>query len=208
MVKYKYIKSKEFKVAKDNDKLSPKQKLFIDKYVAYGFNGHRAAVDAGYSEKTADVQASKMLRIPKIKNYLAERIKYVITNTDELSVQLIEKLKTIAFSDIRDVLTWEDDGSMSLIPSEFLSKDVTYTVSEVSSKPYLDKHGYPQAYAFKVKQVDKLKALEMLSKFVELYEVNKDKDSEEEATPAEKLSKKERTEKLLEIQKRLKYIKK
>lgn len=193
---------------KENNKLSPKQKLFVDKYVAYGFNGHRAAVDAGYSEKTADVQASKMLRIPKIKNYLAERIKYVITNTDELSIQLIEKLKIIAFSDIRDIMAWGAEGDVSLIPSEMLSKETTYTISEVSTKPYLDKDGVAQAYAFKVKQVDKLKALEMLSRFVELYEVNKDKDSEEELTASERLSKQQRTEKLLEIQNKLKDIKK
>lgn len=193
---------------KENNKLSPKQKLFVDKYVAYGFNGHKAAVDAGYSEKTADVQASKMLRIPKIKKYLAKRIKYVITNTDELSIQLIEKLKTIAFSNIKDIAFW-NDGCVDFYDSDKLDDSETFAISEISGKTYYDAEGTPVNSNVKVKMVDKLKAIDMLARFVELYEVNKDEDEEKDnLTESEKLSKQERTEKLLDIQKRLKDLKK
>ncbi len=53
-----------------SDKLSPKQSRFIKEYMANGFNGKVAAITAGYSKHTAEVQASKMLRIPKLAKAL------------------------------------------------------------------------------------------------------------------------------------------
>ena len=38
--------------------------------MANGFNGKSAAITAGYSKHTAEVQASKMLRIPKLAKAL------------------------------------------------------------------------------------------------------------------------------------------
>ena len=40
--------------------LNPKQQRFVDEYLI-DLNGKQAAIRAGYSEKTAEVQASRLL---------------------------------------------------------------------------------------------------------------------------------------------------
>lgn len=47
------------------DRLTPKQKRFVEKYLEY-FNGREAALYAGYSEKSASMIASENLTKPKV----------------------------------------------------------------------------------------------------------------------------------------------
>ena len=53
------------------DKLTPKQKLFIQEYLV-DLNGTQAAIRAGYSAKTACEMANENLRKPHVKKYLEE----------------------------------------------------------------------------------------------------------------------------------------
>jgi len=54
--------------------LNEKQKRFTEEYIV-DLNGKQAAIRAGYSEKTAENQASRLLRKDKVKEYLAELTK-------------------------------------------------------------------------------------------------------------------------------------
>ena len=189
-----------------NNKLNTRQKLFVEHYVANGFNGTQAAISAGYAPKNAAITASKLLSMAKVQEYLSKRIKKVLSNTDQLSVQLISKLKDIAFSNVSDIMSWSTEGGADLISSDDLTDSQSYAISEISSTPCATKEGDIYGYAVKVKQADKLKALEMLAKFVKLYEDNKPEDEEE--TEVVKLTKQERTNKLLEYQEKLKSLKK
>lgn len=66
-------------MAKREYKITDQQKLFVDKYLAgRKKNATRAAIDAGYSEKTASSQASQLLNNPKVKEYLSEKEKALI----------------------------------------------------------------------------------------------------------------------------------
>ena len=49
--------------------LNPKQKDFCCEYLI-DLNGKQAAIRAGYSQKTAEVQASRLLSLAKVKAYL------------------------------------------------------------------------------------------------------------------------------------------
>lgn len=53
------------------DTLNEQQKTFCEYYVDLN-HATNSAIRAGYSKKTAHVQGSKLLKIPKIKAYLAE----------------------------------------------------------------------------------------------------------------------------------------
>lgn len=56
--------------------ITEQQKLFVDEYLRLRKqNGKQAAINAGYSEKTAQSQASQMLNKTNVKNYLKEREK-------------------------------------------------------------------------------------------------------------------------------------
>lgn len=48
-------------------KLTPKQRLFVDSYIACRFNATKAAIAAGYSEKTAYSIGSENLKKPEIR---------------------------------------------------------------------------------------------------------------------------------------------
>lgn len=54
--------------------LRPNHKIFANEWLK-DRNGKRAAIAAGFSEKTAEQQASRMLRTVKVKDYIDERLK-------------------------------------------------------------------------------------------------------------------------------------
>lgn len=68
-------------------KITKKERIFADEYVKTT-NGTQSAITAGYSEKTASVTASKMLRKPKVRQYIDaimdERSKDTIATADEV----------------------------------------------------------------------------------------------------------------------------
>ena len=68
-------------------KLTKKERIFADEYVKTT-NGTQSAIKAGYSEKTASVTGSKMLRKPKVRQYIDaimnERSKNTIATADEV----------------------------------------------------------------------------------------------------------------------------
>ena len=52
--------------------ITKKQKSFADEYLK-DYNGKQAAIRAGYSEKSAENQASRMLSYAKVAEYLGKR---------------------------------------------------------------------------------------------------------------------------------------
>jgi phage terminase small subunit len=59
---------------RDENGLTPRQAAFVREYVKDN-NGKQAAIRAGYSEKGAEVQASELLRIPKVRRALGLKLK-------------------------------------------------------------------------------------------------------------------------------------
>jgi phage terminase small subunit len=72
--------------------LTPKQSEFVTQYLV-DLNGKQAAIRAGYSAKTAEVQASKLLSLPKVAAEVArrqaERAKSVQVSQDYVLQRLI-----------------------------------------------------------------------------------------------------------------------
>lgn len=56
------------------DELTFQQRKFVNEYLRHG-NGRNAAISAGYSEKSADSQASQLLKLPKIKKAIQSKEK-------------------------------------------------------------------------------------------------------------------------------------
>ncbi|MEW8025526.1 MAG: terminase small subunit [Candidatus Thiodiazotropha sp.] len=86
------------------DKLNPRQQIFSREYII-DFNGTRAAIDAGYSEKTASVQASRLLRNVKVQNALLELIQERNERLKMTSDGVLERLteeSDAKFSDLFD----------------------------------------------------------------------------------------------------------
>lgn len=105
--------------------LTVKQQRFVDEYLI-DLNATQAAIRVGYSKKTADQQASRLLTNVKVREYLAQRQEERAQRTEITQDMVLKELAKIGFSDIRKVVRWgetqvrmvdgEDDAPEDMIP--------------------------------------------------------------------------------------------
>ncbi len=143
-------------------KLSPKRRAFVDAYFACKFNGTRAAIDAGYSKKTADRQAERLLRNVEIKSAVEER-RQQIEEENKLKIsEVVDELKNIAFADITDAVEWQNN-KITLKNSKALLPAVSACIASITETP--TKHGKRLSVRFH----DKVKALELLGRYLNMF---------------------------------------
>lgn len=85
---------------KDTGKLSPKQQAFVDEYLK-DFSVGKAAARAGFSEKTAHVQGSKMLALDVVSKAVEAAIAKRTAGAEVEQERILQELACIAFSDPR-----------------------------------------------------------------------------------------------------------
>jgi phage terminase small subunit len=157
-------------------RLTPKQERFVQEYLV-DLDATKAAIRAGYSEKTAAAIGYENLRKPHVNEAVekakAERSERTLVTVD----QVVEELAKIGFSNMTRVASWGPDGS-SLKGSSEISEGDARCVSEVSVNTTVrtDKYGdVTETVNARVKLHDKLSALKMLGQhlgmFVERKEV-------------------------------------
>ena len=151
--------------------LTTKQLIFCKEYLV-DMNATRAIIKAGYSKKSAETQGSRMLRNVKVDTYIKQMTKVRTEKLDITAERVLEELAHIAFFDIRNIF----DGN-SLKQVSDLDDKTARALSSVKSQ--IEKtDGENFAEVVEVKSNDKLKALDMLSKHLGLYENdNKQKET-------------------------------
>ena len=77
--------------------LTPKQTQFLAEYLI-DLNGRQAAIRAGYTPKTAEVQASRLLRNAKVRVALEDAMQARSKRTEVSADRVIGELAKIAFS--------------------------------------------------------------------------------------------------------------
>jgi phage terminase small subunit len=80
---------------KDSQDVTPKQSRFIEEYLI-DRNGTQAAIRAGYSKKTANEQASRLLANVNIKAILAEKEQKLQEKVEITQEYILKNLKNIA----------------------------------------------------------------------------------------------------------------
>lgn len=90
-------------------KLNRQQQIFVDA-VSLGKSHRDAAVEAGYSLKSASVIASKLLNLGKVQTALQERQEYYRSISDVQPEEVIGAHKEMAFASIEDAL--DDNGRL------------------------------------------------------------------------------------------------
>ncbi|MDL2224667.1 terminase small subunit [Eubacteriales bacterium OttesenSCG-928-M02] len=143
-------------------RLTDKQKKFVDEYLV-DFNATQAAIRAGYSERTATVTASKLLRNPRIQEYLQERQKDLQERTEITQEKVVAEYAKIAFADISDYANVVIDESgatqVQLTATESLTPDQRVAIAGIKQT----------ANGIEVKLYDKQKALEMLGRHLGMF---------------------------------------
>jgi phage terminase small subunit len=81
--------------------VTAKQKLFVKHYLI-DLNATKAAISAGYSEKTADVQGSRLLRNAKIRAKIDEGTTKRAAKLDISAEKVLSELALLAFANMDD----------------------------------------------------------------------------------------------------------
>lgn len=161
--------------------LTAKQKRFCDEYLI-DINATQAAIRAGYSPKTAEQTASRLLRNVKVQEYIAKRQKELSRSTEITQERVIKELALIAFSNNADYahvvekkMKAEVGGALVDVLDED-GKPVMYrTVEPVLTEELTEEQKRALAVIKKgregleVKSCDKVKALELLGKHLGIF---------------------------------------
>ncbi len=127
--------------------LTPKQERFVAEYLI-DLNATQAAIRAGYSEKTAQQQGSRLLLNVLVQEAIAKGREKTAAKLEITKERIVEELAKIAFADIRKAVRWgkspidttSENASpnglgiypVELVPSEEIEDEIAAAVSEVS----------------------------------------------------------------------------
>jgi len=143
--------------------LNRKQEVFCNEYII-DLNGTQAAIRAGYSEKTAEVKASQLLRIVKVKDRVSELQKTRSIRTEVTQDLVINEISKIAFANIQDIF----DEYGELIPIHELPREVAAALQEINQDSIGNGDG-EQVIKRKYKLSDKKSSLELLGRHLGLF---------------------------------------
>jgi phage terminase small subunit len=147
--------------------LPPRQRLFVEQYLL-DLNGKKAAIRAGYSPRTAESQASRLLRNVKVTAAVAEGMKRREERTLITQDRVLEELQRLAFSKVTDyVLT--DDGQVEL--AEGAHPDAIAAVSSIKRRVATRGQGEHEVRTVEVelKLWDKPQPLKLAGRHVGLF---------------------------------------
>lgn len=142
-------------------KLTQKEQLFVEEYLK-SFNATQSAIRAGYSETSSRAIGQENLTKHAVRWEINEVLSKRTKAANITQERVIQELRRIAFADLTHVTRWNESG-VTPIPSDELQKQHSASISEVSE------HVNAHASSIKIKQHDKLKALELLGKFLSMW---------------------------------------
>lgn len=143
------------------DKLSPKQLRFVEEYLV-DMNGTQAAIRAGYSPRTANEQAARLLAHVSVSKAVSNRLQKRQKKLELTQERVLRELMRVAFFDPRALFTADgrprsieelDDDTAAVIAGLDIAMERTEEETEDGRPIY--------APVRKYKVSDKMKALEL-----------------------------------------------
>jgi phage terminase small subunit len=116
--------------------LHRKQARFVEEFLV-DLNGKQAAIRAGYSPKTAEVQASRLLNYPKVRVALEDAMQARSKRTEVTVDRVVTEHARIAFANMQDY--WPRPGET--IDLQRLDQDRTAAVEEIIMEEFVDQAG-------------------------------------------------------------------
>ena len=162
--------------------MTARQLMFCEEYLT-DLNATQAAIRAGYSEKTAEQTASRLLTNVKVQEYIQKRKKDRIKRIEITQDAVLQEIALVAFAVATDYAkvvereaTVEVDGNIiPLLDAE--GNPVKYrTVEPVLTEELTEEQKKALAVikkgrdGFEIKPHDKMKALEMLGRHLGLWD--------------------------------------
>lgn len=143
-------------------KLTPKQKRFVDEYLI-DLNATQAAIRAGYSKKTAKDIGGENLSKPAIATEIQKQLAKHQSKLEITQERILQELASIAFANGADFAKVVQNGllpSVIMTPTEELPPEKLPAIAGIKANQY----------GVEVKLHDKVKALELLGKYLGTFE--------------------------------------
>lgn len=148
--------------------LPPRQLEFVIEYLANGLNATKAAITAGYSKRTADSQASRLLKSKPVKAEIARRTKKRLAKREITADRVLDEIAKLAFANPQRF--YNPFGS--LIPIHELDEDVAASIAGLEILEVAGGRGKKKksiATLKKIKFADKGVNLERLGRYLKLF---------------------------------------
>lgn len=157
--------------------LTDKQELFVHHYISNGQNITQAAISAGYAEKSAGQQGSKVLQKPHVRARVdieLERVMKALLAKYEVSEERVLKERAkIAFFNAAELF---DPKNNTLLPPNLWPEDVGAVIQGITENTAGD---------ITVKLASKEMSLSALEKYLGMYQ----KDNDQKVTPLSQIVK-------------------
>lgn len=149
----------------NNKKLTEQQERFCREYLK-DLNGKQSAIRAGYSEKTAENQASRLLSNAKVRDLVYKLNQERIKRTEIDADFVLFEHKRMAMSDVAEC--FNEDGGLKNITE--MPKSIRLAIKSFDVYEEKDKDtGEVIGFTKKVTLWDKNKNLENLGRHLKLY---------------------------------------
>lgn len=165
--------AKKKKSNKQARELTEQQKQFVVELIKNNFNAKQAAISAGYSEKTADSQASRLLKNVKVLEY---------------KEKLLAKARNSTVASIEEILEYftrtmrrEEKENVVVTTKKKMSGFVTVPETGKRERKTIEEEK-AEIVEIPTRVSDANKAAEMLGKYYGLWTEKIDLDSEQKVT--------------------------
>lgn len=144
--------------------LSAKRQAFVEHYFIERFNQTKAAIRAGYSERSAHVTASRLLKNAKVLEAIQERMAGLKMSADEVIINLTEQGRSSMADFVSLGGRKEDKPFIDL--KKALMNDKLHLVKKLK---ITEKHGNTTEYTTEIELYDKQAANHLLGKHHRLF---------------------------------------
>lgn len=93
-------------MSKPNPNTLARYRVFADEYIARNYNGQQAAIAAGYSPKTAHVQANRLLKNAYVNAFIQEKLDAVSEATQITAEAVLQRWWELANADVNDLVQY------------------------------------------------------------------------------------------------------
>lgn len=155
-------------------RLVPRQAAFVREY-PIDFNATQAAIRAGYSPASASTTGHELLKNPKIQALIQEYQKKKAEEAGITVSRVLGEIERLAFGSIRDFY----DTNGKLLPIHRLPPAVAARISSVETTVVKKDNGEEETvteYLVKIRQWDKLQALTLAGKHLNMWNEKADSD--------------------------------
>lgn len=159
----------------ERPKIKRRYRIFAREYLV-DLNGKRAAIAAGYSKRSAEVTASRLLRKPRVQRLIRKLMKRRAEKLDLTGERVLKELARLAFANMTDYIDIGPDGSARVDFSR-VDRDKGAAIQEVDIDEYSERTGnrkrgkptFETVKRVKFKLADKGQNLERLGRHLKLF---------------------------------------